>query len=231
VSEAVRDYSVILKTYTPKMTFSSMIFLEFFIIAPLLFSYRGSQPKLHRNVYRNFQLQSSLDSSAVGLENPMTDKISVKHFHHVEFYCGDATNTYKRFLLGLGMELVSKSDQSTGNTKHASYVLQSGEMKMVFTAPYSSTIANPPVTITDGQIRGNNAVKIDSGNIVPDTTILSARMPFPSFDSDSATDFFSKHGFGVKSVAIEVSDLTQSYDVMIQNGAVSRLKPCKITGK
>lgn len=33
--------------------------------------------------------------------NPMSDKIPARNFHHVEFYCGDATNSYKRFMLGM----------------------------------------------------------------------------------------------------------------------------------
>lgn len=35
----------------------------------------------------------------------------MKNFHHVEFYCGDATAAASRFVWGLGMKLVAKSDQ------------------------------------------------------------------------------------------------------------------------
>jgi 4-hydroxyphenylpyruvate dioxygenase len=28
--------------------------------------------------------------------NPRSDRFPVHKFHHVEFWCGDATNTYKR---------------------------------------------------------------------------------------------------------------------------------------
>lgn len=135
----------------------------------------------------------------------MTDKISVQKFHHVEFYCGDATNTYKRFLFGLGMEFISKSDQSTGNTVHASYVLQSGDMKMIFTAPYSAT----PIPNSDADI---------------------VRGPFPKFSGEVASSFFQKHGFGVRSVAIEVADVTASYNTMMLNGAVSSLSPSVVCG-
>lgn len=38
--------------------------------------------------------------------------------------CSEATIVYRRFLLGLGMQLVAKSDQSTGNSTYASYVLR-----------------------------------------------------------------------------------------------------------
>ncbi|GLE10064.1 hypothetical protein PINS_up022059 [Pythium insidiosum] len=69
--------------------------------------------------------------------NPMSDKFEVKRFNHVEFYTSDATNVYKRFQWGLGMNLVAKSDQSTNNQTSASYVIQSGEIKFVITAPYA----------------------------------------------------------------------------------------------
>ena len=41
--------------------------------------------------------------------------IQTKRFHHLEFYCGDATNASRRFGWGLGMAQVAKSDHSTGN--------------------------------------------------------------------------------------------------------------------
>ena len=160
-------------------------------------------PRSSRTIRRDF---GTLQMAA----NPMTDKISVKKFHHVEFYCGDATNTYKRFLFGLGMEFISKSDQSTGNTVHASYVLQSGDMRMIFTAPYSATPINSNVA-----------------DVISET---SHSCPFPKFSSEVASSFFQKHGFGVRSVAIEVTDVTDSYNKMISNGAVSSLMPSVVYG-
>ena len=70
--------------------------------------------------------------------NPKSDKFATIGFDHVEFYCGDATFAHKRFSYGLGMNLVSKSDFSTGNNVHCSYLLQSGSMKMLFSAPLTS---------------------------------------------------------------------------------------------
>jgi 4-hydroxyphenylpyruvate dioxygenase len=160
--------------------------------------------------------------TAVTSVNEMTDKIPVKKFHHVEFYCGDATNTYKRFVVGLGMEFICKSDQSTGNVEHASYVLQSGDMRMVFTAPY-----HKPALY-------RQADSINSGNSVDSSQLETQRnpsiVPFPHFSSASASDFFQKHGLGVKTVAVEVGDVTASFNTMIQNGAVSSVSPMKVTG-
>ena len=42
----------------------------------------------------------------------------------------------QRFVNGLGMRLVGKSDLSTGNQTYASYALRSGDLVMAFTAPY-----------------------------------------------------------------------------------------------
>jgi 4-hydroxyphenylpyruvate dioxygenase len=55
--------------------------------------------------------------------NPKSDRFNVKRFHHAEFWCTDATNTALRFSHGLGMPTVAKSDLSTGNQIHASYLL------------------------------------------------------------------------------------------------------------
>ncbi|CAM9788958.1 unnamed protein product, partial [Ectocarpus sp. 12 AP-2014] len=76
-------------------------------------------------------------ASATSKENTRTDLFRMKKFHHVEFYCGDATAAASRFVWGLGMKLVAKSDQSTGNAQHASYVVQSNDLRFVCTAPYS----------------------------------------------------------------------------------------------
>jgi 4-hydroxyphenylpyruvate dioxygenase len=166
---------------------------------------------------------TSSDSNLKGFEtfvrtNPLSDKISATAYHHVELYSGDATNTYKRFALGLGMELVAKSDQSTGNTVHASYVLRGGDMQFVFTAPYSRTIVTSPSQ--DG---------ITSTVEAPMTEI--EKLPFPSFNSKGCLEFFDKHGLAVKAVCLEVRDVPASYKTMIDNGAVSVLAPTRTTDK
>jgi 4-hydroxyphenylpyruvate dioxygenase len=43
------------------------------------------RPKVELVGYANFKRQ-----------NPKSDKFGVKKFHHVEFWCADATNTFKR---------------------------------------------------------------------------------------------------------------------------------------
>jgi len=70
-------------------------------------------------------------------ENPRSDKFEVLGFDHVEFWCGDASTTCRRWAHGLGMPIVAKSDASTGNTECASYMLGTGELRFMFTAPTS----------------------------------------------------------------------------------------------
>lgn len=49
--------------------------------------------------------------------------------------------SYFRFGWGLGMQLVGKSDLSTGNTTFASYVLKSNDLVRAATIPYPITKA------------------------------------------------------------------------------------------
>lgn len=55
---------------------------------------------------------------------PRADRFPVLGFHSVEFWCGDAAAVWRRFSLGLGLPLVAQSDQTTGNSAYASYVLR-----------------------------------------------------------------------------------------------------------
>ncbi|KAL0444676.1 UNVERIFIED_CONTAM: 4-hydroxyphenylpyruvate dioxygenase [Sesamum latifolium] len=107
--------------------------------------------------------------------NPKSDHFPVHRFHHVEFWCGDAINTAKRFSWGLGMPLLAKSDLSTGNSAHASYLLRSGQLNFVFTAPYSPSISIP------------------------------SSAAIPSFSFPVHRSFTSSHGLAVRAVAIQTA--------------------------
>lgn len=132
--------------------------------------------------------------------NPLTDRSTYNRFHHIELYCGDATNTAKRFGAGLGMKLVAKSDNTTGNHSYASYVLKSNELTFVFSAPYA----------------------VNNEALFPET---DAALPHASFDSEGAFDFFKKHGLAVKAVGLSVADAADAYEKAVANGAVSKAKP------
>jgi 4-hydroxyphenylpyruvate dioxygenase len=77
----------------------------------------------------------------------------------------------RRFQLALGMSLVGKSDQSTGNAVYASYVLKSGHLVFTFTAPYSAKTA----ATCDG-------------------------VPFPHYDRVQAHEFIGNHGMAVRAL-------------------------------
>jgi len=152
--------------------------------------------------------------------NPATDLFAARCFHHVEFYCGDATTTYKQFLFGLGMELVAKSDLSTGNTQHASYALQSGQMRMLFTAPYALSSSS-----SSSSNKNNN-----SSNLVQQQQQQQQQQqPLPGFSKEHCTNFFVKHGLGIKAVAIEVGDVSAAYAAMTSRGGKGHLAPTTIT--
>ncbi|CAI9782303.1 unnamed protein product [Fraxinus pennsylvanica] len=121
--------------------------------------------------------------------NPRSDFFSVKRFHHVEFWCGDATNTSKRFSWGLGMPLVAKSDLSTGNSVHASYLLRAGNLQFLFTAPYSASISAP------------------------------SSAAIPSFSASNHHSFTSTHGLAVRAIGIEVQDAFSAFSMAVSRGA------------
>ncbi|KAF5732507.1 putative 4-hydroxyphenylpyruvate dioxygenase [Tripterygium wilfordii] len=133
--------------------------------------------------------------------NPRSDRFKVKRFHHVEFWCSDATNTARRFAWGLGMPIVAKSDLSTGNLTHASYLIRSGDLCFLFTAPYS-----PSISAAD--------------NLPP-----SATASIPTFDRASCCAFSATHGLAVRTIAIEVEDAETAFRTSVSHGAKPRAEP------
>ncbi|KAF5831174.1 p-hydroxyphenylpyruvate dioxygenase [Dunaliella salina] len=136
--------------------------------------------------------------------NPKTDKFFVHRFHSVEFWCADATNTYKRFQHGLGMTLVARSDQSTGNSAFASYVLRSNELVFTFTAPYAKSV---------------------SQNSAPGC------VPLPHYTVDDARAFIASHGLAVKALGLVVEDANVAFETSVQNGAIPATPPFTLQDK
>ncbi|VFQ93746.1 unnamed protein product [Cuscuta campestris] len=132
--------------------------------------------------------------------NPKSDHFPVKRFHHVEFWCGDATNTARRFSWGLGMPIAAKSDLSTGNSVHASYLLRSpsGELQFLFTAPYASSIS------------------------VPSSAAI------PGFSPSAHRSFTAAHGLAVRAVALVVDDARAAFAASTSRGAKPVLEPATI---
>ena len=130
------------------------------------------------------------------------------------------------------MNLVAKSDLSTGNTIHASYALQSGQMTMLFSAPYSYSTSSSTTTTTSSSSLSSSTSSSSSSTT---TTIAAAATattttmsPLPGFECSKASEFFNKHGLGVKAVCIEVDDVNKAYDTIINNNGISILSPIRI---
>ncbi|XAR52811.1 4-hydroxyphenylpyruvate dioxygenase [Bertholletia excelsa] len=139
--------------------------------------------------------------------NPRSDRFRVKRFHHVEFWCTDATNTARRFSWGLGMPMVAKSDLSTGNLTHASYLIRSGDLCFLFTAPYSPTIA------------------------VAENLSATATASIPTFDFSTCTSFSATHGLAVRAIAVEVDDAEVAYSTSVDHGAKPSSPPIILKDK
>lgn len=133
-------------------------------------------------------------------KNPKSDRFEVKRFHHVEFWCGDAITTARRFGFGLGMTYIAHSDQGTGNYHYASHVLRSGELIFACTAPYSV-----------------------------ETSKEGSEVPLRHFDNIEAHEFLKKHGLGVRAIGIEVADAEDAFKAAVSNGAIAVLDPTQLS--
>ncbi|CAG9460350.1 unnamed protein product [Pedinophyceae sp. YPF-701] len=136
--------------------------------------------------------------------NPRSDRFEILGFHHVEFWCSDATNTHKRFNYGMGMDVIAKSDMSTGNHECASYVVRSGDVTFAFTAPYSLDAPRPD----------NNA-----------------GAPLPGYDAAFAHKFVSRHGLAARAIGLRVGDAKQAFEAAVAHGAIAVQEPTTLSAK
>ncbi|CAN6476146.1 unnamed protein product [Victoria cruziana] len=132
--------------------------------------------------------------------NPRSDRFAVRRFHHIDFWCGDASTAAARFSWGLGMSPIARSDLSTGNA--FSTVLRSGDLVFAFTAPYSPTVSADAASLC----------------------------PLPFFSAAAANRFFASHGLGVRAVGLLVEDAAHAYAVSVEAGARSASPPADIAG-
>ena len=134
-------------------------------------------------------------------KNPFSDRFPVHTFHHIEFWCGDVSNTWRRFSWGLGMSPIAKSEQSTGNQRYCSYALRSNDLVFAFSAPYSDTISQDP-----------------------GVTSIS-RIPHPGWDSGVCRSFFNSHGLAARAVGVLVDDAKHAFEMSVAHGAIPALLP------
>ncbi|CAI7866405.1 unnamed protein product [Closterium sp. NIES-53] len=172
-----------------------------------------SSPRTSRCSLAMAERGVSLPDQLVGFSNfkrhnPKSDRFEVLDFHHVEFWCGDATSTSGRFSWGLGMPLVAKSDLTTGNQTYCSYALKSNDLVFVFSAPYGDHGAGstPPAAAAPAT---NGA-------------------PMPWFERKQATEFFARHGLAVRAVGVKVTDAQAAYEMSVSNGATGVVPPTKM---
>lgn len=99
------------------------------------------------------------------------------------------------------MPIVAKSDLSTGNATHASYLLRSGDLNFLFTAPYSPSIASM------------------------DNLSHTATASIPTFNHETSRGFSAKHGLAVRAIAIEVDDAELAFTTSVAHGAKPSASP------
>jgi 4-hydroxyphenylpyruvate dioxygenase len=91
----------------------------------------------------------------VTASRPMTEEadfLQIKSIDHLHFYVGNAKHAMYYWWKGFGFTPVAYSGLETGNRDFASYVLQSGTIRLVFSAPYgpSSPLAAHHMVHGDG---------------------------------------------------------------------------------
>eukprot|EP00253_Pinus_taeda_P033230 PITA_33230 len=128
-------------------------------------------------------------------------EVSVKGFHHVEFYCSDAREAYQSFSSALGMHLVAKSNRNTSNHTYRSYAIKSNEVTFVFTSRSPQTRKMSP---TDETMR---------------------KMPHPGFSPDETRRFVATHGLAVKALGILVDDVQVAFEKSVARGEIPAFKP------
>jgi 4-hydroxyphenylpyruvate dioxygenase len=67
------------------------------------------------------------------------DFLKINAIDHIHFYVGNAKQAMYYWWKGFGFQPVAYSGLETGNRSHASYVLESGKIRFVLSAPYQPT--------------------------------------------------------------------------------------------
>jgi len=67
------------------------------------------------------------------------DFLQIKSIDHVHFWVGNAKQAMYFWWKGFGFKPIAYSGLETGNRQYASYVVQSGQIRLVLSAPYNPT--------------------------------------------------------------------------------------------
>ncbi|RZC54521.1 hypothetical protein C5167_013367 [Papaver somniferum] len=87
---------------------------------------------------------------------------------------------------------------------HASYLLHSGDLNILSTAPYPPSVAEIP------------------------TQTISSTATIPTFNSSTACAFSIAHGLGVRAIGIEVEDAESAFNISVCYGARPSHPPVEI---
>jgi 4-hydroxyphenylpyruvate dioxygenase len=80
------------------------------------------------------KLETKLETRPITEEG---DFLQIKSIDHLHFYVGNAKHAMYYWWKGFGFTPVAYSGLETGNREYASYVMQSGQIRFVVSAPYS----------------------------------------------------------------------------------------------
>jgi 4-hydroxyphenylpyruvate dioxygenase len=94
-------------------------------------------------------------TTPAGEARPITEEadfLQIKSIDHLHFYVGNAKHAMYYWWKGFGFEPVAYSGLETGNREFASYVMRSGQIRFVLSAPYgpSSELAAHHMVHGDG---------------------------------------------------------------------------------
>uniref|UniRef100_A0ACD5WSR5 Uncharacterized protein n=1 Tax=Avena sativa TaxID=4498 RepID=A0ACD5WSR5_AVESA len=130
--------------------------------------------------------------------NPRTDRFEVLAFHHVELWCADAASSASRFSSALGVPVAARSDISTGNTAHASHLLRSGSLCLLFTGPPQAVCGNDGATIPSFSLDDASHFTAEHG------------------------------GPAVRAIAVRVPDAAEAFRASVQGGARPAFAPADL---
>ena len=159
--------------------------------------------------------------------NPRSDRFGVRAFAHVEFWCGDAQNTARRFSGALGMPMVARRDLSTGEARCSSCVLRSGDLTFVFTAPNALEVAAAAAAAAAAEDEGGRGRESGAtGTSGRSEPCQRAGGGMPGYDAEKAHRFVQRHGLAVRAVGLLVDDAREAFASSVKHGARPALEPC-----
>lgn len=94
------------------------------------------------------------------------------------------------------MSFIAKSNRDTNNFRYSSYVLRSGTVKFIVTAPYVS------------EIQFEEAAR--------------HKQPNPKYDTEQEKQFYTTHGTGVKTIGVRVPNAAEAYHIALSKGATGK---------